>query len=161
MAISINRLGRREVRFIDRNPVAGTYSGCRGPFSRSSPPSAMRRCARMPCATGRRRDGRADGGLGLGVAEDASHHRQALAAHHHLRRERVPEVVNAHVLQPRSPAHPPSWLLQVRQMCALAGQRPATLNYPREPRLGARQATLRQLALNRSLEGLGFRSIGR
>ena len=42
--------------------------------------------------------GVAGGGLGLGVAEDLPHHRQALAPHHRLRGERVSEIVDPHVL---------------------------------------------------------------
>ena len=40
------------------------------------------------------------GGLGLCVAEDFVHHRQALAPHHRLRGERMPEVMNAQILEP-------------------------------------------------------------
>ena len=37
-------------------------------------------------------------GLGLRVTQDPPHHRQALAAHHRFRSERVAEVVDTSVL---------------------------------------------------------------
>ena len=58
--------------------------------------------------------------LGLDVPENPPHHRQAVFAHHRLRGERVPEVVNAHVLKPRGLANLSPWPLQARQIHTFA-----------------------------------------
>ena len=60
-------------------------------------------------------------GLCLGVAKDPPHHREAFASHHRLRGECVPEVMNAHILEPGRLADPPPRLLEVRQVRALRG----------------------------------------
>ena len=65
--------------------------------------------------------GVAGGGLGLGVAQDLAHRRQALARHHRLRGERVTKIVDPHVVEPGRLAHPPPGLLQVLQVFALPG----------------------------------------
>ena len=97
-------------------------------------------------------------GLDLSVAEDPSHHRQALGAHHHLGGKRVPEIVNPHVHEPGGLAYPPPSLLQVLEAGAFLGA-DDDIRVALDPRGVGQNLERRPVQWDRLGSGLGGRQV--